>query len=181
MSTYRVMPLTCSYLDATWFMNLPEVLEPQIQTVKVAMQKDQADNLFVLSEETNTVFLNETKRLDVLNGDFCPQEQTVSLLFDLESDIFSPSSQSLDIPIKPTNVKAFEGFKIDEFEAGSDDNSEQTESESEKLESKVNVKPLEVESVEINNTGRVTMKFNKKIIAPRIEISSDNRSQNSDG
>ena len=62
MSTFSVDPLTCSLLDATWFMSLPEVVNPDIQTVKIEMQPDQADNLFTFSEETNTVFLNETKR-----------------------------------------------------------------------------------------------------------------------
>ena len=134
------MPLTCSTLDATWSMRLPEVLERQAQTAKIEMQKDQAENLFVLSEETNTVFLNPSKRSDVLAGNICPQEQTVSLLFNLESNKFSPSSQSLDILIKPTNVEeAFEGSNIDDFEAGSGGNVGQTQSESEKLESKVNL------------------------------------------
>ena len=49
MSTYSVKPLTCSFLDMHWSMNLPEVFEPQNQTVKIEMQKDQAQNLFVLS------------------------------------------------------------------------------------------------------------------------------------
>ena len=35
MSTYSAMPLTCSPLDATWFLSLPEVFEPEIQTVKI--------------------------------------------------------------------------------------------------------------------------------------------------
>ena len=37
MSSFRVGPLTCSLLDATWFMTLPEVLEPEIQTVSIKM------------------------------------------------------------------------------------------------------------------------------------------------
>ena len=110
-------------------MSLPEVFEPQIQTVTIEMQEDQAENLFVLSKETNTVFLNPSKRFDVLAGNICPQEQTVSLLFDLESNVFSPSSQSLDIPIKPTNVENLEKLKKDDFEAGSGDNVEQRQFE----------------------------------------------------
>ena len=85
-------------------MSLPEVFEPQSQTVKIEMQKDQAENLFVLHEQSKTVFLNPLKRLDVLAGNICPEEQTVLLLFNLESNRFSSSSQSLDIPIEPTNA-----------------------------------------------------------------------------
>ena len=40
------------------------------------------------------------------------------------------------IPIEPTNVEAFEESKTDDFEARPGDNVEQTQSESEKLESK---------------------------------------------
>ena len=40
MSTYSVVPLTCSPLDATWFLPLPDVFDPEIQTVKIEMQPD---------------------------------------------------------------------------------------------------------------------------------------------
>ena len=100
MSTFSVEPLTCSLLDATWFMSLPEVLNPEIQTVKIYMQPDQVDNLFTFSEETNTVFLNENTRLKVLNGDICPAVDTISLVFDLHSNILTSNTQKLNIPVK---------------------------------------------------------------------------------
>ena len=42
MFTYAVTPLTCSLLDAAWFMRLPEVVDPEIQIVNIAMQEGQA-------------------------------------------------------------------------------------------------------------------------------------------
>ena len=73
--------------------------------------------------------MSQFKRLEVLAGKICPQEQTVSLLFDLESNVFSPSSQSLDIPIKPTNVEVFQWLQKDDFRAGSEVSAEQAQSE----------------------------------------------------
>ena len=111
MSTFSVLPLTCSALDAVWFMSLPEVIDPEIQTVKIRMQPDLEAGLFVYSEDTKAVFLNQTMRFEVLSGAFCPKKQNVSLTFELESDLYLPSTQNLTIHIEPRNYTAFEGVK----------------------------------------------------------------------
>ena len=117
MASFSVYPITCSLLDANWFMSLPEVHEPETQTVKIEMPPDQADNLFTFSEETKTVFLNQETRNEVLKGNICPPQQSVSLTFNLESNVRSPSSQSLEVPVERSNFEAFEGVNISNEES----------------------------------------------------------------
>ena len=112
MLTYRVTPLTCSLLDAAWFLSLPEVYDPAIQTVGYEMQPHQANDLFVFNKETNTVYLNQTTREEFLDGNLCPAQQYVTLAFDLESNVLRPSTQYLEIPIERREYIAFEGFKM---------------------------------------------------------------------
>ena len=81
------------------------------------MPPDQADNLFSFSEETKTVFLNQETRNEVLKGNICPPQQSVSLTFNLESNVRSPSSQSLEVPVERHNFEAFEGIKISNEES----------------------------------------------------------------
>ena len=160
MSTFSVGPLTCSPLDATWYMSLPEVFDPDIQIVSIWMQPDQADNLFRYDEETETVYLNDTARYEFLNRKLCPEnKETVSLAFDLTSNVKSPSTQWLEIHIEPRNYTAFEGFIIPD--------EEYTISEQ--------VVELEVEKAKINSLGDVNVRFNKKIMEPLLEILTDRR------
>ena len=81
------------------------------------MPPDQADNFFSFSEETKTVFLNQETRNEVLKGNICPPQQSVSLTFNLESNVRSPSSQSLEIPVERRDFEAFEGVKISNEES----------------------------------------------------------------
>ena len=82
---------------------------------------------------------------------------TISLLFDLHSNILASSTQKLKIPVKKLEFTAFEGFlKTNEGSTSS-----------------AQVEELDVKSTNLDSLGTVIIKFNKKIIVPRIEIPSD--------
>lgn len=70
--TYKVVPLTCSTLDAAWFMPLPEVIDADKQTVTISMQSDpDKDSLFDYNLGSKRVFISESMREDYLAGELC--------------------------------------------------------------------------------------------------------------
>ena len=93
MSSYSVMPLTCSTLDAMWYLPLPQVFDPDIQKVSIGMRIESGDDsLFHYDEDSQKVFLNMRKRDEYLAGELCPEQPSVTLTFDLQSDSRDPST-----------------------------------------------------------------------------------------
>ena len=82
---------------------------------------------------------------------------TISLLFDLHSNILASSTQKLKIPVKKFKFTAFEAFL----------------KQNEGSISIAQVEELDVKSTNLDSQGTVTIKFNKKIIVPRIEIATE--------
>lgn len=68
-------------------MKLPPVINSEIQEVSVSWVSTNS-NIFILDEDSQTVFLNPKKKQNVMDGKTCPTRNIVVLKFKLKSDIF---------------------------------------------------------------------------------------------
>lgn len=65
-------------------------------------------------EETDgsKLFTLKNNRVTFTGGDECPATTEVTLEFLLANDLLGENKQTISVPVKDANVKAFEGFKI---------------------------------------------------------------------
>ena len=78
------------------------------------MQSKGDGTIFEYRDDVRTVFLNTTTRSKILSGNLCPSEKSLTLTFDLTSNVYSPSTQKFDISIEPESFEAFEGVNIND-------------------------------------------------------------------
>jgi hypothetical protein len=88
-ASLNVFPITCSFADASWGFRLPRVpaIGDGYEEVTIAFEPSNASQrLFSFNPETNYVGLTGSTRLDLMNGELCPEETSVDLPFKITSD-----------------------------------------------------------------------------------------------
>ena len=56
-------------------------------------------SLFTFLPENGAVFLDDTLKVDFMNGLFCPKDNEIALTFNLKSNLLGETSQTLLIPV----------------------------------------------------------------------------------
>ena len=79
-------------------MDIPSVKHSEIQEVSIEMVAEEPA-LFTLLPENGAVFLSDTLKVDFMNGLLCPEDNEISLTFNLKSNLFGENSQTLSIPV----------------------------------------------------------------------------------
>ena len=87
MSKYVVEPLTCSIEDENWIMELPPVINAEIQNVEVSWVSTNS-NIFSFDKDNLAVVLNPDKKQNIMRGIICPKRNVEILKFKLKSDIY---------------------------------------------------------------------------------------------
>ena len=67
MGSFYVEPLTCSFADLYWKMDIPTVKHSEIQEVSIEMIGNEPA-LFTFLPENGAIFLNDAQKVDFMNG-----------------------------------------------------------------------------------------------------------------
>ena len=86
--------ITCSALDSNWLLQLPEIIAAEQQEVMIQLTQPPGD-YFVFDDVSGMVTLSE----GLLSGDVCPAEDTMEVMFELDSDILGISYKSATIQV----------------------------------------------------------------------------------
>ena len=134
MGALSVPRITCSSLDADWYIKLPSILNDEDGTAQVSLLSTSVPDIVTFREKDNTIFLATENRDKILQGKLCP-EPSVQMIFEISSKTHGEvKKETIVIPV----VK----------------NSEELSSE------KYQLQPLRVETTKIKANGKLTIKFN---------------------
>ena len=107
----------------------------------------------------------------MLSGQVCPSktETEIVLEFLLTSNVLGEAIETISIPIIPDKIiqaSTFEGVIINDEEA-SDQQSDDSD-----------IQSLSLAKIKMSQTGKLEIKFNKKILIPAIKISDSDQADN---
>ena len=140
------------------------MVNPSIQVVTVSMTT--VTSVFSFNASTNTVTIAGAVKSALLSGQYCPEED-INLDFLISSDKLGTATETITIPVTGAaaggNASSFIGYVV-----GDETSQSQTQRQEE-----AKIQELLVEKMTVSQTGLLVIRFNRRILIPKIKIDND--------